>query len=88
MSALQSREPSPVPSLAQSDTTHGSNVGSVLDGLGLIGNPTTSKGKKGKELEAFLTRPNFHIALHFQDTVKEFASMRNVHVLVGESKHK
>lgn len=49
---------------------------------------STPATKLATELANMVQRPNTHVALHFAQTVEEYASLRNCMVLMGESKHK
>lgn len=46
----------------------------------------TPNAKKGVQYYHMMQRPNMHVALHFRDSLREYASLRNVLVPNGEVK--
>lgn len=62
-------------------------------GTGLESNPwpgTTlvPKTAKGWEYRNDQKRPNFHVAMHYPDVMKEYGLPSNCNVLIGEDKHR
>lgn len=46
------------------------------------------QAKKAQEYDNDRKRPNMHIALHYEATIKEYGIPSNMNVLIGEDKHR
>lgn len=94
VSGIASQAINPTPSIANSESTADNGDASDVSQLGQDDenisavDSSTAPSKKAAEYKRQEQRPNMHIALHFRDTVREYASMVNCHVLAGENKHK